>query len=155
VARPRFLCDEHLQRLARWLRAAGYDAALEPGVDDGVLLARARREGRLLLTRDRALAERRDAACVVLLPEPDPRARLRGLVARLDLDLESRAFSRCLVCNVEVEDAAAADVAVPDRVRATCSRFRRCPRCGRVYWEGSHVAKLRELFRATAAPERA
>lgn len=151
MARPRFLCDEHLQRLARWLRAAGYDAALQPGVDDGVLLARARREGRLLLTLDRALAERRDSGCVRRLPSHDPREQLRHLVAEFGLDLDARAFTRCLRCNVEVEEADPATVDVPERVRDRCTRFRRCPRCGRVYWEGTHVERLRGLFRQAVA----
>ena len=51
------MCDEVLARLARPLRVAGYDALLtEPGAPDGALLALAREEGRVLLTRDRYLA---------------------------------------------------------------------------------------------------
>ena len=34
---PTFLCDDMFQGLARWLRAAGYDAACSPGVPDGEL----------------------------------------------------------------------------------------------------------------------
>lgn len=53
-AQPRFFCDDHLRRLARWLRAAGYDAAWERAIDDRALLARCRDEDRVLLTLDRA-----------------------------------------------------------------------------------------------------
>jgi uncharacterized protein with PIN domain len=51
------MCDEMLARLARLLRAAGYDASLaEAGMPDAALLALAKAEGRVLLTRDRRLA---------------------------------------------------------------------------------------------------
>ena len=55
VTPPRFHCDEMLFRLARWLRAAGYDATLaEPGEPDAAVLARAVDEERWLVTRDHA-----------------------------------------------------------------------------------------------------
>lgn len=60
----RFLCDEMLVRLARLLRAAGYDAAMAPaGTRDDELLRIAHHEKRLLLTRDKRLSQqtRRDA----------------------------------------------------------------------------------------------
>ena len=52
----RFLCDVMLGGLAKWLRAAGYDAyyAREgTDVSDGVLVRMAIEEGRVLLTSDR------------------------------------------------------------------------------------------------------
>lgn len=53
-----WLCDAMLGRLARLLRAAGEDAAMiDADADDRAVVARARREGRRLLTRDRRLAE--------------------------------------------------------------------------------------------------
>ena len=53
----RFLCDEMLLRLARLLRAAGYDTYLASGGEpDAALLKLAREEGRMLITRDKRLA---------------------------------------------------------------------------------------------------
>src|SRR5690606_41703630 len=53
------LCDEMLKGVGRWLRAAGYDAAIvDNGAGDDALLARARAERRLLLTCDRGFAAR-------------------------------------------------------------------------------------------------
>ena len=64
----KFLCDEMLRGLARWLRAAGYDTAVaEVGERDGALLARAVAEGRLLVTRDREMNERRGSDGTVVL----------------------------------------------------------------------------------------
>jgi len=141
----RFFCDDHLRRLARWLRAAGYDAAWERAVGDRDLLERSRTEGRVLLTLDRALAARAgERGC--LLPSHDPLEQLRYLVSRYHLDLFARAFTRCPVCNVELLEAGPGEVEVPPRVREACERFRRCPRCARAYWEGDHVRNMRARF---------
>jgi hypothetical protein len=53
----RFLCDEMLRRLGRWLRAAGYDAVIAAGgLPDRALAARCAKEDRILLSEDRHLA---------------------------------------------------------------------------------------------------
>jgi hypothetical protein len=144
-AAVRFFCDDHLRRLARWLRGAGFDTAWERAVADRDLLARCRSEERVLLTLDRALAARAGGdAC--LLPSHDPLEQLRYLRRRYALDLLARAFTRCPVCNEELLPAAPAEVDVPARVREACDRFFRCPRCGRAYWEGDHVRHMRARF---------
>src|SRR5262245_53836528 len=48
----RFACDAMLGGLARWLRAAGYEATWRVDIDDGDLICEAREEGRVLLTSD-------------------------------------------------------------------------------------------------------
>ena len=142
-----FSCDDHLRRLARWLRAAGFDVAWEKEIDDAVLVRRCREEGRILLTLDRRLTrERRVEVC--LLPSHDPIEQLRHAKERYDLDLLARAFTRCPVCNTSLKETK--DVDVPDRVRETCDRFWSCDSCGRAYWEGDHVRHMRERFESIA-----
>ena len=53
---PSLYIDENLRGLARWLRFLGFDTALALGERDEDLLAHAQAEGRILYTRDRALA---------------------------------------------------------------------------------------------------
>ena len=144
-----WFCDDHLRRLARWLRAAGFDTAYQAAIDDGELLRRCRAEGRRLLTLDRALARRAgETGC--LLPSHDPLEQLRYLVRRFDLDLFSRAFSRCPVCNTALAEARPEDVEAPERVRAVCDRFWRCPDCERTYWRGDHVRHMLRRFESVA-----
>src|SRR2546429_9469912 len=57
--RPRFLADCNVGRLARWLRALGYDASYHARIDDSELVREAAAESRVLLTRDRDLTKRR------------------------------------------------------------------------------------------------
>src|SRR5205085_4482474 len=56
---PRFACDAMLGYLARWLRAAGYDAFWQEGIDDAELVRLARREGRYLLSCDTGIFQYR------------------------------------------------------------------------------------------------
>ena len=57
----RFIADSMLGRLATWLRILGYDTLYFRDADDGRLVTLARREERILFTRDtRLLARRRD-----------------------------------------------------------------------------------------------
>ncbi len=51
--RPRFLADCNVGRLARWLRALGYDASYHARIGDSELVREAAAENRVVLTRDR------------------------------------------------------------------------------------------------------
>ncbi|MBF0247583.1 MAG: hypothetical protein HQL36_05860 [Alphaproteobacteria bacterium] len=153
----RFLCDEMLAGLARWLRAAGYDAATgAAGQNDRALVERAVAEDRLLLTRDHALPRIKGAFDHTLVLDgtdlDDWAAELRG---RLRLDWRAAPMTRCLVCNVELTDAdGAARAHIPDGARAGPGPFRACPACGRAYWPGGHVQRmLKRLARFAGHPE--
>ncbi len=131
-----------LSGFARWLRAAGYDTASQsPQDSDRVLVARAVAEDRVILTRDRQIAEHRAAAGRVLVLHGDS---LDGWAAQaageLGIDWLYRPFSRCLVCNVGVLPAPAhLHHRVPP---GSGSPITWCPCCDRLYWPGSHVRRM-------------
>ena len=138
----RFLIDEMLARLARLLRAAGYDAELASGERDTPMLQRARAEGRVLVTRDRELAARA-APAAVLLRADRLEDQAKALAAVLPIDWRRAPFSRCIVDNTPVREAGPQEVGrIPESARALGGPFRACPVCGRVYWPGSHVKRL-------------
>jgi len=140
---PRFVADVMLGRLARWLRALGYDTLYFRDAPDRRLLAVALADRRRLLTRDVALALRaREAGLLVRAEELDLQIRevtdAFGLAGR-------RALSRCLECNGVLASAAPEAVrdCVPPYTFATRREFWLCSGCGRVFWEGTHVAGIR------------
>ena len=146
----RLICDAMLGRLARWLRAAGYDAAWEDGIDDEDLVARARAEGRVLVTSDGPLmahrAIRDGTVRAVFVPRNlDLPGRLRHVLQRLDLP---RATPRCMACGAALAAVEKADVAgePPPRVYAAFDDFRRCTGCGRLYWPGTHWQRIRRIL---------
>ncbi len=139
---PRFIADVMLGRLARWLRVLGYDTLYFSDADDPALAEQARAEERILLTRDRELSRRRGLR-VVLLQDDQIEGQLREVVSQLHLSTQN-AFSRCIQCNlilVDIDRETARSL-VPPFVYATQVRFRRCPQCHRVYWRGTHWARM-------------
>ncbi len=145
---PRFLADAMLGRLARWLRYLGYDTAYDARAGDAALAGRALREGRTLLTRDHGLLERWPLSGAVLVESDRPSDQLRQVVNTLDLAWRGRERTRCTVCNGILRPLPAEEARdrVPAFVFATRDRFTRCPDCGRIYWEGTHAARMREAL---------
>jgi uncharacterized protein len=150
---PRFVADCNVGRLARWLRALGYDASYHACIGDAELVREAAAEGRVLLTRDRDLTKRRaiqtGAVRAVLIRDDDVRTQLRQVFAELGLDLR-RSLTRCIECNAELQPGLADRVAerVPPFVRSTQSRYSECPACGRVYWAGTHWKRMHDVLAA-------
>jgi uncharacterized protein with PIN domain len=135
---PALLADAMLGRLAKWLRLLGYDTAYAEEGSDHQIAARARAEGRILLTRDHALAQRKGISSL-LVQSQVLEEQLKEVLAELGGPLP-QSGPRCTHCNVTLAEA------TPDQVRAhvptyvwrTHRQFHRCPSCGRIYWPGSH-----------------
>lgn len=148
----RFVVDTMLGTLAKWLRAAGYDAAYAPHAPDDDLLAMSERESRVVLTRDEELA-RRAGKMGLLVVSKDLDEQLRQVVDGFP-ERDSRPLSRCLECNAMLKvigkGEAIATGAVPPGSAAVASIFMRCPECNKIFWNGTHyeamVAKIKTLF---------
>jgi uncharacterized protein with PIN domain len=154
---PRFAADAMLGRLARWLRLLGFDCWYEAHVADETLVRRALEERRVVLTRDRSLPVEWRIDDVLVLVCERPFEQLREVVSRFDLARRARPLTRCSRCNAVLVEADAAGVGarVPPRVLATHAAFRRCPACDRVYWEGTHVQRIRRVIDALDAGDAA
>lgn len=138
-----------LQRLGRWLRAAGYDTAIAvSGSEDRELLAQAKREQRLLLTRDRHLARfRNGAGCVVLLEQNTLGGEVAELSALQPIDWLKRPFTRCLECNTPIVPATEQQrTLLPEGALRISEEAWYCPHCDKLYWEGSHVRRMRHTL---------
>lgn len=145
---PTFLADTHLQALARRLRLLGFDTLIADGeAADAEIAARAELEDRILLTRDRGLLMHRRVRKGQLVRAAHPGSQLEEVVARYGLRPAFRAFTRCLECNAPLRAASRQEAAsvVPPRVGESHDTFTRCSGCGRVYWAGTHWARLREF----------
>lgn len=144
----KFLCDAMLGALAKWLRAAGHDARYaREGTDisDANLVRVAMEEGRVLLTSDRGFLERKPVrdreVTFLLVPHAPVEEQLRLVAGRFGL---KRRPSRCMECNGELEVVSPGAVAdqVPPKVAENQESFFRCRGCGRVFWYGSHWARI-------------
>ncbi len=156
----RFIADCMVGRLAKWLRAFGFDVLYHPFAEDGWIASRAREEERILLTRDTGMRYVHGVR-TIFIESDDVEEQLRQVVTETPLALDpARSLTRCTVCNGALVMATRDEVweRVPPYVYLTQERYAVCPDCRRVYWMGTHVAnmlaRLSEL-RGRARPGRA
>ena len=143
----KFICDEMLGTLAKWLRIMGYDTEYAKGMDDEEIISRAAEEGRAILTRDKLLA--RKGGNSLYIGERKLEEQIRKVIEHFNLDVEEeRLLSRCTICNVEVEKVEKGEVRekVPEHVWQSHDEFWRCPKCGRIYWMGSHWDNMKDML---------
>jgi uncharacterized protein with PIN domain len=141
---PRFVADTHLGKLARHLRMAGFDTLYGNDWDDDRIVALSLAQRRTILTRDRGMLRRREVERGYCVRAVESEAQLAEVVAALQLEGLLAPFTRCRECNTLLEEAAPEAVAdrVPEKVRGLYGRFKSCPTCRRVYWEGSHFRRM-------------
>jgi hypothetical protein len=143
----RFVVDVNLGRLAQLLRLVGFDAWWTSNADDETLVDISLAQRRILLTRDRGLLKRRIVTHGVFVHSDDPQAQTLEVIRRLDLGERLAPLTRCMRCNGEL--VAVRKEEVIDRLEPMTRRyysvFVRCADCDRIYWPGSHHAKLLRL----------
>ncbi len=147
-AEQTFACDAMLKGLARWLRAAGFDAWWRYGVDDGELVRLAADEGRILLTQDSGIMKRSPiasgAVASLFIPHPlSVEAQLQLVFAAFGL---ARSEPRCMKCGGRLEAVSKESVRdeAPPRTFKWLDEFFRCARCKQLFWEGTHWNKIRD-----------
>jgi len=146
---PRFIVDANLGKLARHLRMAGFDVLFDSAADDASIVASAARSRRTILTRDKGLLRRREVERGYFVRSDQADVQLAEVVAALQLEGAMQPFTRCRECNTPLGDIpreAVPEGLAPPRVLALYQAFRRCAGCGRVYWPGSHYARMERLL---------
>ena len=144
----RFVADAHLGGLAHLLRMMGFDTLYDNNFADDEIERLAGAERRIVLTRDRELLKRRGVTHGMYVRALRSPTQLREVFDRLQLARAARPFTRCLHCNarlVSIDKAQALPV-LPPRVAALFDRFSACEGCARVFWEGSHWHRMRDLI---------
>ncbi|MFE7741489.1 Mut7-C RNAse domain-containing protein [Nocardia sp. NPDC057455] len=150
---PRFLADVNLGGLAKLMRLMGLDVHCRWEAEDAELAEASAAEHRILLTRDRGLLKRRNVTHGIYIRSDRPVDQVVEVIRRLDLVARLAPFTRCLRCGGAVTEVAKAEV--DDRLEPLTRRyydtFRQCRECGRIYWQGSHQARLAETVAAIRA----
>lgn len=144
---PKFIADCHLGRLAKYLRILGYDTLYFPHIEDNDLINLANKEGRIILTRDKALSKRKKANAFYLLPT-DIQEQLQALFTRFGLSKKAHTFPRCTICNTPLHIVEKEKVLhlLPEGVKKNFDYFEQCPACGRIYWHGDHYRNMMSLL---------
>ncbi len=144
----RFLADEMLGTVAKWLRILGFDTEYARDMEDDEILSKAEEEDRVLLTRDTELFDRakKRGISAIYLPHAELDRDMKEIISVYPPEKE-RFMSRCTLCNSEIVEISKKDVRgrVPEGVYERQDRFWYCERCDKIYWEGSHWEMMRSF----------
>jgi len=141
----KFIADRTLGKLVKWLRIMGFDTYCYRGAIDRGFLERGGKEGRVVLTRRRDMAEREFRGRLVVIRSDRVESQISELCDLLSLRPDRDAlFSRCIRCNELLQDIEKSDVGdrVPPYVYQIQDCFQVCPRCDAVYWAGTHRERM-------------
>lgn len=143
-----FILDNHLGKLAGYLRMLGFDALYRNDYEDSELAEAAEREGRILLTRDRRLLMRKQVQAGYCVRKHDPREQLQDVLKRFGLRPQVRPFQRCIRCNTLLEKTRKEQVLerLEPLTKQYYDTFSVCPGCGQVYWPGSHYERMQGMI---------
>lgn len=144
----RFVLDNHLGRLAVYLRMLGFDTLYRNDYADPELANAADSEDRILISRDRRLlmhnAVRRGFCPRSLIPEE----QLNETARRYGITQDRRRVSRCLLCNETLVPVKKEEVV--DRIEPLTKlyyhEFSLCPLCSRIYWKGTHWERMERII---------
>lgn len=141
---PEFLADEMLGRLAKWLMLLGYDTKYVRDISDSELLKIAESENRIILTRDTLLIRRKSCRNFIFIRSDHWREQLRQVYVEAGLNCDS-ILIKCAVCNRSLHAVEKNSVKslVPSYVYETQEKFSKCESCLRIYWQATHVSRIR------------
>lgn len=143
-----FIADSHLGGLGRLLRMAGFNTLYDNHFADPEIIEIARRENRIVLTRDRELLKRKDLILGSYIRALKPPEQLREVVERYELAGQAAPFTLCLHCNRSLQEVDKAYIyhRLPPSVQKCQNEFSFCDSCERVYWKGTHWQRMRALM---------
>jgi uncharacterized protein with PIN domain len=151
----RFIADNNVGKLARWLRLIGYDTLLFREKNDCQMIKTALGEDRAILTKDGQFMKRRlvidGRLKAIHIKQDNPDLQVQEVVQTLNLNYHFKPFSLCLECNQGLisRDKEEVQDRVPAHVFKTQTHYTECPACHRIYWRGTHwqamVEKLQQL----------
>jgi len=141
-----FIVDVNVGRLAKLLRLLGFDTLYNPDWSDKELAGIAIRHNKILLTKDRELLMRKTVTWGKLIRSISPWEQLFEVILFYGLKDQIKLFSRCTSCNsllVPVTKEKIVDQIEP-LTRIMYNEFTQCPKCGKVFWRGSHHQHILE-----------
>ncbi len=138
-----FMADHMLIKLGKYLRILGYDAEWNLLIRTHELIVQANAQDRVFLTRNTRLPDQYPCVKHLLtIRSVDPVCQLVEVVNQMCLDANSFLFSKCIKCNValdQVVDKKEIMSKVHPNVYDRYETFYTCPKCHTVFWKGGHV----------------
>jgi len=141
-----YIADVDLKQLVKLIRMLGIDCRYDGGMSLPEIIRIALSEQRILLTVKPVAATQK--LIVFRLSDKTPVKQLKQLNEAFKLDKHAAPFSRCLICNAILYETPLPSEA-PDSVLERKLPVRRCPECKRLYWQGTHIDKMKAQLEKT------
>jgi len=143
----RFIADVNIGDIVKYMRALGMDVYCDPGLSPREIIRISNQERRTILTKSRNLLKHRDAARGIFIRPGTTAQQIRRIIDLLSLREAIAPFSRCLVCNTPLVKATKESVydRIPPKARAFYADYAYCSGCDRIYWQGTHFAKIKQM----------
>jgi len=148
----KFLLTRELGRLAKWLRILGFDTEYFKGDNHSSLIIQALRDERIIITRNHRLPQARGLK-ILLIKAEKIKAQMAEVLKALQIAPASdMMFTRCILCNEELLhiDKEKIKDKVPEYVFKTQEYFITCPKCTRIYWQGTHWGNVQATLEEIA-----
>jgi uncharacterized protein len=151
--KPSFLADAMLGSVARKLRIFGFDTLYIKHIHDDEVLKIGIQDNRVILTCDKELFKRivRAGAPGVLLKCSDDFEDIVHILSKYEITSVSfdTMNSRCSVCNGLLVEEKRINIKrhIPPKVVKSHKEFFKCTKCNKIYWDGSHLTRIRSLSR--------
>lgn len=137
-----FIVDETTGDFARWLRILGFDTKMIKNRRGISLIAIALKEEKLIITRSSKLLNKEKECCIHI----NSTDTISAIVELKETDLLTgmKPFSRCIECNTLLQKTSKNNIIgrIPPYIFKRHNKFSLCPRCGRIYWKGSHLKRM-------------
>ena len=149
--KKKFLVDAMLGNLAKKLRLFGFDAKFCLDRGDNDLLKILRSENRILITRDKELAEKSNKQNLQVIYLMTNNEDEQLLQIKKQIQLENFDISvnrtRCTLCNGELCHVEKNEIKnkIPYNVTQKTNDFWKCSSCKKIYWEGTHIKHLQSF----------
>jgi len=141
----KFVCDAMLGKLAKYLRILGLDAEYMKDLEE-LKHYHGRTDAPYFLTRT---TRKMTYEQTIFIRSDKVREQLHEIkeIIRPFIDPD-KIMNRCIECNVELINVQKKHIEqkVPEFVFHQYGQFRKCPECGKVYWEGSHAKGMKHLI---------
>ncbi len=144
LRKPKFICDVHLGKLAKYLRMMGFDVYYYNDLTDEKIVSVSLKERRAILTKDIGILKRNDVTHGYCVRNSKVEEQVKEILTRFDLQKEIKEFTRCLECNSELTKIAKEKIVgnLPPKVNQSLDEFYECPGCKKLYWKGTHHQKM-------------
>lgn len=149
IKKQTFLLEASLHGLAKWLRFMGINTlTLNEKITTEIIQ---KHTDKFFLVTSKATAQILEKMGInfLLLPRGPLKAQLTFLLLKLELK-PSLSLELCSICGeklIPVKKDLFKE-RIPPKVWELCEDFNYCARCDKLYWEGDHVKRMWERFRA-------